>query len=55
MAGMVPSNSEARRLVQQGAVTLDGKKVSDASLNVVAKDGLVLRAGKLKFARVKLG
>ncbi|MCE5200013.1 MAG: tyrosine--tRNA ligase [Armatimonadota bacterium] len=54
MAGMVPSNSEARRLVQQGAVSIDGEKVSDPSANIEVKDGQVLRAGKLKFARLTL-
>lgn len=52
-AGMAPSNSEARRLVQQGAVTLDGKKIGDASANIEVRDGQVLRSGKLKFARLK--
>lgn len=51
-AGMAPSNSEARRLVQQGAVTIDGEKVSDPSANIAPKDGQVIKAGKLKFARL---
>lgn len=54
MAGMAPSNSEARRLVQQGAVSVDGEKVSDPSANIEVKNGQVLRAGKLKFARIVL-
>ncbi len=53
-AGMAPSNSEARRLVQQGAVTIDGDKVTDPLTDVEPGDGQVLRAGKLKFARLKL-
>lgn len=53
-AGMAPSNSEARRLVQQGAVTIDGEKVVDPTASIEAKDGQVLRAGKLRFARIKL-
>lgn len=53
-AKMAPSNSEARRLVQQGAITIDGEKVQDPSFNLEAKDGQVLRAGKLKFARLRL-
>lgn len=54
-AGMAPSNSEARRLVQQGAVTIDGKKVADPSANITPKDGQIIKAGKLKFARIRLG
>lgn len=53
-AGMAPSNSEARRLVQQGAVTLDGQKISDPSANIEIKDGQILKAGKLKYARIRL-
>jgi tyrosyl-tRNA synthetase len=51
-AGMAPSNSEARRLVQQGAVTIDGERIADASFNLVPRDGQILKAGKLKFARI---
>ena len=54
-AGLAPSTSEARRLVQQGAVTIDGSKVSDATANVKPSDGQVLRAGKLRFARIRQG
>ncbi len=53
-AGMAPSNSEARRLIQQGGVTLDGQKISDPSANIEVKNGQVLRAGKLKFARIAI-
>lgn len=51
-AGMAPSNSEARRLVQQGGVTIDGEKITDPSANIEVKNGQVLRAGKLKFAKI---
>jgi len=52
---MAPSNSEARRLVQQGGVSIDGGKVSDPSANVDVADGQVVKAGKLKFARIRIG
>lgn len=53
-AGMASSNSEARRLVQQGAVTIDGERITDPQANVKPADGQVLRAGKLKFAKLKV-
>jgi len=53
-AGMATSKSEARRLVQQGAVTINGVKVTDPLTDVEPVDGQVLRAGKLRFARLKL-
>ncbi len=49
------SNSEARRLVQQGAVSLDGDKVTDPTQQVLITDGMVLRVGKRRFARLRRG
>lgn len=50
---LAPSNAEARRLVQQGGVRIDDKKVSDPRLTVTITDGLIVRAGKRGFARIK--
>jgi len=47
------SGGEAKRLVQQGGVTLDGEKVTDPKANVAAEGGEVLRAGKRKWVRLK--
>ncbi|NLC07449.1 MAG: tyrosine--tRNA ligase [Syntrophomonadaceae bacterium] len=52
---LVPSTSEARRLVTQGGVQIDGQRIDDPAANVLLKEGNVVRAGKRKFARVKLG
>ena len=49
----VPSNGEARRLVQQGAVKLDGEPVRDPALRLAA-GAYLLRAGKRRYARVTL-
>lgn len=54
-AGMAPSSSEARRLIQSGAVSIDGEKQTEVMGSIAPKDGQVLRVGKLKFARLKLG
>jgi tyrosyl-tRNA synthetase len=41
-------------MINQGAVKLDGEKVTDAKLQI-AKDGAhVYQVGKRKFARIKL-
>lgn len=53
-AEMASSNSEARRLIQQGAVTLDGERITDPTSNVKIKDGQILKAGKLKFGKIKI-
>jgi tyrosyl-tRNA synthetase len=54
LAGFARTRNEARRLVQGGGVTLDGKKVKDASLDVEPVNGMILRAGKRRFAKVAL-
>ena len=48
------SGKEARRMIEQGAVALDGEKVSDANLAVVPKEGQVLKMGKRKWARLRV-
>ena len=49
----VRSNAEARRLVAQGAVELDGQRVEDPSLRLAA-GAYLLRAGRRRFARVRV-
>ncbi len=54
---LAASKGEARRLVQQGGVTLDGEKVTDIALTVSAeqlKAGVKLRKGKKVFHRATL-
>lgn len=52
--GLAPSRSEARRLVQQGAVELEGVRLTDPLAPIVPVDGTLVRAGKRGFARVRL-
>ncbi len=52
--GFADTNSEARRLVGQGAVTLDGEKIEDPNAELSLSEGQVLRVGKLKFGRIQL-
>ena len=51
-AGLVASRSEARRLIEQGGVTIDGQKVLDASSSVPSQDEFILKVGKRKFVKV---
>ena len=51
-AGLAASNGEARRLVQQGGVKLNGEKVADPDQEILPSGELVLQAGKRRFARV---
>jgi tyrosyl-tRNA synthetase len=52
LAGLAASTSEARRLVTQGAVKLNEEKITDFSTKVAISTGMIIRAGKRKFARV---
>ena len=54
VCGLADSTSQARRLVVQGAVSIDGEAVTDANLNLVPKPGSLLKAGKRKFAKIAL-
>jgi tyrosyl-tRNA synthetase len=51
-AGLVASTSEAMRMVQQGAVKLDGERVSDKAVVIKAGCVVVAQVGKRKFARI---
>jgi len=46
------SASEARRMIDQGAVRIDGEVISDQELARVTLSGKVLRVGKRRFARL---
>ncbi|OYD08995.1 tyrosine--tRNA ligase [Paludifilum halophilum] len=51
---LVASNGEARRMVKQGAVKIDGEKVTDTDAQIRLKKEMVVQVGKRKFARVSL-
>ena len=47
------SKNEARRLIQQGGVSVDGEKISDPFQSVSIEKEIILKVGKRKFAKVK--
>lgn len=51
-SGFVSSNSEARRLIQGKGVKINGKTVTDVTLNVKIKEPIILKAGKNKFIKL---
>ena len=53
-AELVKSTSEAMRMVQQGAVRIDGERVSDKKLEISANSTHVYQVGKRRFAKVTL-
>jgi len=51
LVNFAPSKAEARRLVQQGGVSIDGEKISDFKQIVFLKSGMILKVGKRKFIK----
>ena len=51
--GIVSSKNEARRLIDQGGVKVDGAVIGDRSQMVRPRDGVVIQVGKRKFAKLK--
>ncbi len=52
--GFAPSNSEARRLIQQKAVEIDGNIITDMDARIAPQDGMMVKVGKRRFGRVKV-
>ena len=53
-AGLVSSTSEAFRMIQQGAVRIDGERIEDRALQLDAGTTNVYQVGRRRFARVSL-
>ncbi len=51
---LADSNGSARRLIEQGGVTINGTKVSDVNYVIEQKKDFVLKVGKRKFLKVKI-
>ncbi len=52
LVNFAPSKGEARRLVNQGGVTIDGEKISDVQSSISVKTGMILKVGKRKFIKL---
>jgi len=51
-AGLASTNSEARRLISQGGVRIDGAVINDPNLDWEPKTGAVVQVGRRRFARI---
>lgn len=51
---ILPSRGEAKRLIRQGGLYLDGQRVEDIGqiLNFVSKDQIILKVGKRKYFKL---
>ncbi|MXX97547.1 MAG: tyrosine--tRNA ligase [Rhodothermaceae bacterium] len=54
MAGLTPSNGVARRLVEQGAVSIDGQKITDSRLvlDIAERAPFLIKVGKRRFVQI---
>jgi len=52
-AGLAPSVREAKRLLLQGGIEIDGKSVSGENAALQVEDGMVVQAGKRRFVRIR--
>jgi len=53
-SGMTSSTSEAIRMIKQGAVRIDEKKVTDQKLTIASDTSAVYQVGKRKFKKITL-
>jgi tyrosyl-tRNA synthetase len=51
---LVASGGEAKRLIAGGGMSIDGEKVADPNKSITPADGMIVRAGKLKFAKLSV-
>lgn len=53
LTGLAASKGQAKRLIEQGGVRIDGEKVSDGSIELqIAKTSILLQAGKRRFLKI---
>ena len=53
-AGLAASTSEANRKIEEGAVRIDGTRVTDRGLTLTAGAEHVFQVGSRRFAKLKL-
>ncbi len=51
--GLADSNSDARRLISQGGVSLNGERVNE-DIDVAVQNGWLVRVGRRRFGRIRL-
>lgn len=51
-SGLASSRSEARRLIEQGGVSIDGERVSDVNVQVRLDHDFILKVGKRRFLKI---
>ena len=52
LSGVVGNKSEARRIVEQGGVRINGEKVNDPNFDLTVEEGMILKIGRLNFIKL---
>ncbi|MGM0439257.1 MAG: tyrosine--tRNA ligase [Patescibacteria group bacterium] len=50
--GLVDSKSQTKRLIKQNAVKIDGEKIKSWKEDIQIKDGMIIKIGKKRFAKI---
>ncbi len=50
--GLVDSKSQSKRLIKQGAVKIDGEKVKSWKDEIQVEEGMIIKIGKKRFAKI---
>lgn len=53
LCNFAPSNGEAKRLIEQGGVRLNGQQIKDPKAEITVTDGAEFQVGKRNFARLR--
>jgi tyrosyl-tRNA synthetase len=53
-AELAATSSQARRLMEQGGVSVDGERIKDVNTKIKPKEGMIVQVGKRRFLRVKI-
>ncbi|MFS0638024.1 tyrosine--tRNA ligase [Mesobacillus foraminis] len=51
---LLKSKSEARRMIENRGIKINGNKVEDTQLRINVTDGLIIQVGKRKFAKIRI-
>jgi tyrosyl-tRNA synthetase len=49
---LAPSKGEARRLIEQGGITINNEKISDPKMEIVLAEPAIIKVGKRKFLKI---
>ncbi len=53
-AELAATSSQARRLMEQGGVSVDGERIKDVNTKIKPKEGMIVQVGKRRFLKVKI-